>query len=271
MEHLKLTNHLMFALVMRNKEIAKTFAECVLGKKITSITVPESEKVIIPSIHQKSIRYDVYFEGEEGERYVLEMQKKDTKGIEARASYYQSILKNKTLKKGEDYRKISHTYVIFVCEFDLFKANLPVYNFEYMAHNRITNKYISLGDKSHIVIVNLEWNYEGIKLDNELYSIIKYLKEEEVTSEFTKMIDKEVERENKGDGIMHMLTEEQALNIQLNDAYDSGIEKGYEKGVKKMKEALQEALRMIKTTELSDEEIASITELDIEVIKNLEH
>lgn len=79
-----------------------------------------------------------------------------------------------------------------------------------MAHNHITNEYISLGDKSHIVIVNLEWNYEGIKLDNELYSIIKYLKEEEVTSEFTKMIDK-------------------------------------------------------------DEEIASITELDIEIIKNLEH
>ena len=66
----KFSNKLMFALVMQDEEICEEFIQRLFpGKKVKSITFPNDiqitpEKTIVTGILSKSVRLDVFFEGE---------------------------------------------------------------------------------------------------------------------------------------------------------------------------------------------------------------
>ena len=44
-----------------------------------------------------------------------------------RARYYQSNMDLDCLEKGADYKALKKCYVIFICTFDYFKKDAPVY------------------------------------------------------------------------------------------------------------------------------------------------
>ena len=46
-----------------------------------------------------------------------------------RARYYQSNMDLDCLEKGADYTALKKCYVIFICTFDYFKKDAPVYFF----------------------------------------------------------------------------------------------------------------------------------------------
>ncbi|MBQ8951649.1 MAG: hypothetical protein IJ065_10950 [Eubacterium sp.] len=52
------SNNYMFNTVMTRKELCRKCLERILGKNITDISIPDSEKWIGPSIAAKSIRLD---------------------------------------------------------------------------------------------------------------------------------------------------------------------------------------------------------------------
>lgn len=58
------------------------------------------------------------------------MQTKETKEIPRRIIYYESLIDINALEKGSSYRNLKDTIIIFICNFDMFKKNLPRYDFK---------------------------------------------------------------------------------------------------------------------------------------------
>ena len=75
-DELTLQDDFMFGIVMRRPKLCQMCLERILNKKIVKLEFPESQKIIDVSVAAKSIRLDVYCEGEDAV-YNIEMQRTD--------------------------------------------------------------------------------------------------------------------------------------------------------------------------------------------------
>ena len=73
-----------------------------------------------PDADAKSIRLDVYVKDNENIVYNIEMQASDTKELPKRSRYYQSLIDLQLIDKGQTYRKLNRSYIIFICLEDIF-------------------------------------------------------------------------------------------------------------------------------------------------------
>ena len=114
-EELTFTDDFMFCKVMQNNpDLCKHLIELIIGKKITMITYPDTQKAIeITSRTEKGIRMDVYVEGDEGTIYDIEMQTSMLSNLNKRARYYQGMIDLNTIERGADYKELRKTYIIF--------------------------------------------------------------------------------------------------------------------------------------------------------------
>lgn len=72
----------------------------------------------------KGIRLDIYVKDENNTVYNVEMQRGKNRNLPKRLRYYQGNIDLDLISKVEYYRKLSKSYIIFICTFDLFKAGL---------------------------------------------------------------------------------------------------------------------------------------------------
>ena len=68
----------------------------------------------------KSVRLDVYVWDGKGTVYDIEMQVTSAKELPKRTRYYQSMIDLQMIDKGQSYKKLNPSYVIFICRFDIF-------------------------------------------------------------------------------------------------------------------------------------------------------
>lgn len=101
-------------------------------------------------IYGRSVRLDVLAKDSAGKIYDIEIQRTDTGAIPQRARYNSSMLDCHSLKKGEDYKILPETYVIFITENDVLKGGEQIYFIE----RTIQKSGKLFNDGSHIVYVN---------------------------------------------------------------------------------------------------------------------
>ena len=130
LKELNLEDDFLFAKVMSDKEICKEFLEKLLEIEIEKIEMPENQKTIDLLLESKGIRLDIYVKDENNTVYNVEMQRGKNRNLPKRLRYYQGNIDLDLISKGEDYRKLSKSYIIFICTFDLFKAGRHKYTFE---------------------------------------------------------------------------------------------------------------------------------------------
>lgn len=150
-EELTISDNFMFQKVMRDPSICKEFLQIILNVPIEKIVYPEEEKVIDITSDGKSIRLDVYLADGKGTIYDLEMQTTETGNLPKRSRYYQGMIDLNTIEKGDDYRQLKKSFVIFICTFDPFGLERYVYSFE----NRcIEVPELSLDDETYKVFLS---------------------------------------------------------------------------------------------------------------------
>lgn len=98
--------------------------------KIDHIEYPELQKTIKPDADAKSIRLDVYIKDDKNIVYNIEMQASDTKELPKRSRYYQSLIDLQLIDKGQTYRKLNRSFIIFICLEDIFGHGRHIYTFE---------------------------------------------------------------------------------------------------------------------------------------------
>ena len=122
----------MFQKVMRDGRLCRRLLERLLGITISKISFPDTEKAIDTDIKAKSVRLDVYVEEHDSGRvFDVEMQSVNTvdDSLALRTRYYQAMIDQCTLEKGQKYRELRESYIIFVCAFDPFGLGLRRYTF----------------------------------------------------------------------------------------------------------------------------------------------
>ena len=252
-EQLEIRDDFMFSVIMRNPRYCKPFLECILGVKISHIEYPKSQETIDITADAKSVRLDIYVEDSENTVYNAEMQTVENRNIPKRTRYYQGMIDLNILEKGENYKSLKKSFVIFICTFDLFGKGRHIYTFE----NRcIQDTSLSLGDDTIKIILNTKGTMDDVT--PELKSLLDFIDGEEPRDEFTKELEAAVKtvRKNEKWRLDYM-----TLQMNYQEKYEQGIEQGREQSNR------QSALRMIKAGKLSNDEIALYSGLTTEQVE----
>lgn len=177
------------------------------------------------------------------------------------------------LEKGEDYKNLKRSYVIFICTFDLFGKGRHIYTFE----NRcLQDIEISLGDETTKIILNTKGTINDVS--PEMKRLLDYIDGQEASDDFTRKLETEVKnvKNNEKWRVQYMTLEmryrellEQGIDIGRTEGIDIGRTEGIDIGFAQEKK--QTALRMLHAGKLSFEEIALYTGLSIEKVSELKN
>ena len=270
-EELQIKDDFMFSIVMRNPKFCKPFLERVLGIKISRIEYPKSQETIDLSADAKSVRLDIYVEDGNNTVYNIEMQTAGNRNIPKRARYYQGMIDLNLLEKGDNYKELKRSYIIFVCTFDLFGEGRHIYTFE----NRcIQNPDLSLGDNTTKMILNTKGILDDVT--PEMKRLLNFIDGKEPEDDFTKELDEAVRsvRNNEKWRLDYMTLQmhyqekyEQGMQQGMQQGMEQGMQQGMQQGIQQ--EMKQSALRMIEANKLSLEEIAMYSGLTLEQVQEL--
>lgn len=190
------------------------------------------------------------------ERRAVEMQTTENGNLAKRTRYYQGMIDLGILEKGENYKNLKRSFIIFVCTFDLFRKGRHIYTFENCC---IQDCAIRLGDDAVKIILNTK----GIMNDitPEMKRVLDFIDGKEASDDYTRELEKEMKsiRGNEKWRLDYM-----TLQMKYQEKYEQGIEQGIEQG------KVQSAIKMLKKNQLSIDDIASYTGLTMEQVEALE-
>lgn len=183
---LPLSNNFIFGEVMSNAEVCTLFLEALLGKPIAKIEYINTEQTYTDTFGMHGIRLDVYIEDENNSRYDIEMQCVDYKALERRIRYYQGGIDRNFLRAGGDYIDLPESYIIFICDFDYYKAGLALYERE----STLKGTGIQYDDGSHAIILNTKYSKPG-DASKDILEFLDYIRTNDgnvqVTGQLTKL------------------------------------------------------------------------------------
>lgn len=174
----------------------------------------------------RSVRLDAYTQDEEERIYNVEMQVADTGELPKRSRYYQGMIDLNLIEKGEPYKSLKQSFVIFICRFDLFGKGWSRYWFENRCREDLE---IALEDQAIKVFLNAQGaEHAG---NEDLKAFLRYLNGELTDNSFVKELEQEVQRvrANKEWRVEYMtLLMRDRENVEKGMAI--GIEMGAERG-----------------------------------------
>ena len=216
--------------------------------KVISMSVQKERK----NIKEHSVIFDVYAEDSTGKPYDIEIQRADKGAVSQRARYNSSMLDAGLLPKNDEYENLKDSYVIFITENDVLKAGLPIYTIE----RYIKELNQPFNDGSHILYVN-----GAYKADNDIGNLMNDFRAENSSEIKSTLLAERV----------RYFKETQGGNDSMckiwEDVRNEGIEQGIEKGAKT--KALETAQLLLKKGKLTVDEIAEVTGLTVEQVKEL--
>ncbi len=190
-----------------NIEAAELLLRIILERKDIKVKrVKGQVELKSPYPSGRNIKLDILAVDSEGVEFDVEVQR-NTKGSHVRrARYHQSMMDSRLLKKKQDFKSLTDTYVIFICQHDKFKENKPIYHVDKII--RETGR--EFDDGAHIIYVNgkyrgeddfgkLAHDFNCKKADNiyfkPLADGVRHFKETEegrdaMCESFTKLADK---------------------------------------------------------------------------------
>ncbi|SEK63560.1 conserved hypothetical protein (putative transposase or invertase) [Butyrivibrio sp. ob235] len=222
-EDLCFTDDFMFCKILQeNEDLCKELTELVLGRKIGRIVKAEKQKSIQIAPDGHGVRFDVYFADDEKNVYDIEMQKNDTKEIPLRSRYYQGMIDLDYLATGKEYKELPHTYVIFLCKFDLFARGYHKYSF--VPKCKEVDDLL-LKDGTDRIFICAGGNKNDVSED--MNNFIDYLAGNVANSDLTSKLEgkvKEAIEKNR------WRKEYMTLQEMMKDEFEEGVKHGIEQG-----------------------------------------
>jgi len=188
-ESLGIDNDFLFGEVMQDTDLCKELLQRILPNlEIDHVEYPEVQKSIRPDADAKSVRLDVYVCDGKGTVYI-EMQVADTKELPKRSRYYQSIIDLQMIDRGQPYKKLKPSYVIFICQFDIFNKGRHIYTFENICKE---DRDVFLGDEAVKIFLNTDSRQDDVS--RELMAFLDYVAGRESEDDFVQRLAEAVEK-----------------------------------------------------------------------------
>ena len=188
-EELTITDDFMFCKVMSDSALCKELLEILLHIKIERLEFNEPQKSLKLTSESKGIRLDVYVK-DSNRVFDIELQTTNERNLELRTRYYQGVMDISELEKGELFSNMKESYIIFICMFDPFGADMPIYT---VKQTFAENDKLVFDDKTHKIFYNVK-AFEKLSNDVETKAFLEYLYKHQSTSKFTESLERAVYR-----------------------------------------------------------------------------
>ena len=273
-EDLTITDDFMFCKVMSDPDICKELLEILLHIKIERLVFQEPQKSFKLTSESRGIRLDVYVK-DSNRVFDIELQTTNERNLELRTRYYQGVMDISELEKGEFFSNMKESYIIFICMFDPFGADMPIYT---VKQTFAENEKLIFDDKTHKIFYNVK-AFEKIANDVETKAFLEYLCKHQPTSKFTDTLERAVYRnrnnQNWRKDYMTLaynlsLAAEKAAKKAAKKAREEGISIGRNEGISlgAQQKAIETAKKFL-AMGLSVEQVADGTGLSIDEIEKL--
>ena len=225
----------------------------------------ETQRTLKLEADAHGVRFDAFVESSKLWADI-EMQTDNDSMIDKRARYYHANMDLDFLAQGQPYKDLKPSYVIFICTFDRFKMDEPVYFFR----SWDVETGWPLGDLSYTRVLNTQCSSE--KVPKALKPFYEYLNDpkKNQASELTRMIDERVRKFNSSEWRQKYMTFEYILNEHRRESFAEGEAVGLERGrsegatqkqreiAKNLKDLGVGTTEIIKATGLSAEEVEEL-------------
>ena len=266
------TNDKIFMNVMWSPKICRALLELILpNEEIGAIRIKKSDNPFVDNsaIDEEADAHGVRFDAfvESSKLWAdIEMQTSNGSELDIRARYYHANMDLDFLERGQPYKDLKPSYVIFICTFEHFKMDEPVYFFR----SWDVEKGLPLDDLSYTIILNTKCSSE--KVPKALKPFYEYLNDpkKNQASELTRMIDERVRKFNSNEWRQKYMTFEYMLKERERIGIEQGRAEGEAIGLKKGAAQKQReiAKSMIKEG-IAKEIIKKVTGLSAEEVEEL--
>ncbi len=262
-EKLGISNDFLFGKVMQDAKLCKELLQIIFpDMKIDHIEYPALQKTINMDADAKSVRLDVYIVDNKGTVYDIEMQMADTKELPKRTRYYQAMMDLEMIDKGQSYKKLKKSFVIFICPFDLFNEGRHLYTFKNLC---MEDKKTLLGDDTAKIFLNTESNMEDV--NQKLIAFLDYVAGKKSDDSFVQKLDNAIKNAKQNREWRH---EYMTLLMRDQENIEKGIEKGIEEGIEKgiEKEEIRTIIRLYHNG-FTPNQIADLVGKDIKKVETI--
>ena len=199
-------------LIFRKLSESKEFCEEILREFMqdSELEVIENHSQnAITNIDRKSIILDAYCLLKNGKRVDIEVQNLNDINHQRRVRYYSSVLTTNLVEKGTDVNSIPDICMIYICNFDIFKANKSMYTVKrsidginIKLDNGLEEKYISanINDGSSLselmkVFTKSDFYSEKFPITSNMKYRLKYVEKGEGMTEALKELYEDLRKE----------------------------------------------------------------------------
>ncbi|MCQ2595285.1 MAG: Rpn family recombination-promoting nuclease/putative transposase [Treponemataceae bacterium] len=256
-----ITNAVMFAMVMQDKELCRQVLETLLQIEIDHLEDVKTEEVLKPALETKGVRLDVFVKNSTAV-FDVELQMTNTGNLPLRARYYQAVCDYDVLKTGAPYQELKQSYVIFLCPFDLTGDGEVCYVVESAVNGMVSEKY---NDKCKKLFFNFT---KFASCDNiHTSALLKFFASGQPSDDLTKRLsEKVVENNGHEKWRRENMTLEMYVEDRMFEAEQIGIEKGFERGSFQTK---YETARNLLYKGMDFEFVHDVTGLSIEAVQKI--
>lgn len=202
-------------------------------------------QVFVENLLNRSVRLDVLATDSAGRKFNIEIQRADKGAGRKRARYNSSMMDANLLEKGEDFDNLPETYVVFITENDVMRKGKPLYQIE----RCIVETGERFEDGTHILYVNGAYRDES--------PIGKLMHDFSCTNPsdmyYGVLADRVKFFKESKEGIAVMC---KAMEDMRNQTLKEGM--------------MEVALRMLKAGKYALDEIAAISGLSLDEVKELD-
>ena len=226
-EELGFRDDFMFGKIMEDPELCREVLERLLGHPISELKEVQTQREFRHSVDGKPVRLDVYNEDSDGRIYDAEMQNLNNRTVEShqlpkRSRYYQGAIDIDYMDKGNSYKKLPESSVMFICTFDPFGEGFPLYTFRERCDEK---PGLILNDGTIKVFYNC--SYKGEDIPDALRKLYDYVEDGKAEDDLTKRIEAAVVKGRKNAIWRTQYMKERVL---LMDAREEGREEGLQTG-----------------------------------------
>ncbi len=246
-----------FTMVLQKPECAEILLRLILKRQdltVREVTTQKNTK----NLWGRSLCLDVLAVDKDGKPYNIEIQRKDEGANPKRARYHSALLDASVTEPGDDFKNLIETYVIFITENDVLKAEKPLYHI----HRFIEETGTPFQDGTHIIYVNSK-----IQDETELGKLMHDLYCTDPDEMYYEVLADEVRfyKENQ-EGVSQMCQiMEEIRDKSYNAGWAGGEASGEARG--EAKKARELAFKMAARGD-STNEIADMVGYDIKIVTN---
>ena len=210
----------------------------------------------IKNLQGRSVRLDILAIDSHDRVFNVEVQRSDKGAGAKRARYNSALIDANVTEPGDLYEALNETFVIFITENDVMKADLPIYHIDRVVKE--TGKLFK--DEAHIIYVNSQ-----IKDETKLGRLMHDFSCTNAKDMHNKVLADRVRYFKEDErGVAIMCRE---MEIMRNQAHEEGVEIGIKKG--RMLQLIKQVCAKMQKFSSAEEIANDLVEQDVPLIQKI--